>query len=118
MKSVFLSSVSQGFKRYRDAAHDAINKMDGYHCRRMEQFGPRDCDPAEFCKKEVAKCDLFVGLVGLRYGSCPPGSDKSFSELEYDAAIALNKPTLMIGMSDEFPVPGNLIESDTQREKQ
>ena len=34
----------------------------------------------------VEKCDVFVGIVGHRYGSCPPGDTRSYTEIEFDAA--------------------------------
>lgn len=118
MKSVFLSSVARGLEPYREAVFRAINGLDGYHCVRMEDFGARTTDPAGFCESRVAECDIFIGLVGHGYGSSPRDSDKSYTEAEYDAAVACKKPCLMFQTPEEFPVPANLIENDETRQKQ
>ncbi len=83
----------------------------------MEDFGARTIPTAEFCEDAVKSCDIFVGIVGQRYGSCPGNSKLSFSEIEYSAAVAAGLPTLMFMAGEEFPVPAKLIEPDEQRER-
>jgi hypothetical protein len=94
-KTVFLSSTARDLTQYRDAAYQAIEGLDGYHCVRMEDFGARATRADDFCREKVAECDLFVGIVGHLYGSCPEGSDLSYTEQEYEAAIAEEVPRLM-----------------------
>jgi hypothetical protein len=72
VKIVFLSSAARGLEEYREAVYHAIERIDGYHCVRMEDFGARELESAEFCSKRAAECDIFVGIVGQRYGSSPP----------------------------------------------
>jgi hypothetical protein len=117
VKKVFLSSVSEGLEPYRVAVYEAIRLLDGYHCVRMEDFGARDTQSEEFCRREVAECDIFVGIVGQRYGSCPPGSDKSYTEIEYDTAVKESKVCLMFVAPEEFPVAANLIEAAEKRHR-
>ena len=83
----------------------------------MEDFGARDRESDEFCQARVRECDLFVGIVGLLYGS-EHVSGKSFTEREYDVAVAAGKPRLMFLAPEDFPVPGTLIENDAKRERQ
>jgi hypothetical protein len=116
-RQVFLGSVALGLEPYRDAAYKAIEGLDGYHCVRMEDFGARAERTTEFCIKKVQSCDVYVGIVGQRYGSCPSGSDLSYTEIEYNAALAAGIPTLMFMAPEEFPVPADLIESDEKRER-
>ncbi len=118
IKTVFLSSVGQGLEEYREAAYRAIQKLTGYHCVRMEDFTATTADPVQFCIEKVRDCDVFVGIVGLRHGSSPAGEERSMSEIEYDAACEAGRPRLMLFAPEEFPVPGNLIESDSKRERQ
>src|SRR5262249_29479065 len=61
------------------------------HARRLIQI--QDAD--DFCRAQVADCDVFVGILGHLYGSCPQGSEQSYTEREYDAAVAATKPCLM-----------------------
>ena len=102
-ETVFLSSASSDLGECREAAYRAIEGLDGYHCVRMEDFGARDAMPDEFCRQKVTECDLFVGLLGHCYGSTPAGSDKSYTQQEYEAAVAEGKPRLMFLTADDFP---------------
>jgi len=117
-KTAFLSSTARDLAEYREAAYQAIQRMDDWKCKRMEDFGARDWAADDFCRAEVAKCDLLVGIVGHCYGSCPLGCDESFTEREYAAAVAANVPRLMFIAPEDFPLPANLIEPDEKREKQ
>ncbi len=118
MKTVFLSSTAKDLAEYRDAVYKAIEGLDDLHCVRMEDFGARDAMADAFCQEKVAACDVFVGIVGQCYGSCPKGSEKSYTEQEYNAAIATDKPRLMFLAPEEFPLPAKLIETDEKRAKQ
>jgi hypothetical protein len=62
----------------------------------MEYFTPKDCVPSEHCINTVARSDIYVGIIGMRYGSLvgdPPHS--SFTELEFEAATAEGLPRLV-----------------------
>src|SRR5689334_6230141 len=52
----------------------------------------------------IEQCELYVGLVGFRYGFVPPESDnpqrQSIVMLEYRRAKELGKPTFMFLQSD------------------
>jgi tetratricopeptide (TPR) repeat protein/energy-coupling factor transporter ATP-binding protein EcfA2 len=118
MKTAFLSSTARDLAKYRDAAYEAIEGLDDWHCRRMEDFGARDAMADEFCQEKVAECDVFVGIVGHCYGSSPEGSEKSYTEQEYGAAIATERSRLMFLAPKEFPLPMHLRESDEKWRKQ
>jgi len=111
IRAVFLSSTSKDLSEYRKAVREAINKLKYYKCVWMEDFGAVDQAPLEYSRQEVAECDVFVGIVGHCYGSCPKGSNKSFSEHEYDMAVTAGKPRLMFFAPDDFPVPADQIGS-------
>lgn len=117
-KKVFLSSTYKDLKEYREAAYKAIEKLDGYHCLPMENFGARDSEADDYCREEVIGCDLFVGILGHLYGSCPGGYSQSYTEREYDAAVNEGIPRLMFLASDEFHVPDNLREPQDKWDRQ
>lgn len=50
IKTVFLSSTSKDLTQYREAAYRAIERLDGYHCVRMEDFGARNWRADAFCR--------------------------------------------------------------------
>lgn len=118
LKSVFLSSTTRDLIEYRKAVYEAINRMDGYHCVRMEDFGARNSLTADFCQKQVIKCKLFVGITGLCYGIKPRGAKKSYTELEYEAALSGNLPRLMFVAPEDFSVPANILHKDGHWEEQ
>lgn len=117
-ETVFISSVSHGMEPYRAAVRSAVESLDGYHCVNMENFGARDSSSYSTCLAKVAECTLFVGIVGPGYGSIHPAQGKSYSELEYDRAVELDRRRLMFMAEDDFPVQAHLIESDALRQRQ
>jgi hypothetical protein len=82
--TVFLSSTAKDLQPWRDAVAEAIAKMAGFHCVRMEDFGALNATPEEASRKGVAESDVFVGLVGHLNGSCPKGSDLSYTQIEHE----------------------------------
>lgn len=114
---VFLSSTGRDLKAHREAAFRAIQGLD-LQCVRMEDFyGPAE-KIEHFDEKKVADCELFVIVVGLVHGTCPEGSDKSYTELEYEAAVKLKKPCFLFVAPEDFLLPANLYEGDANRERQ
>ena len=118
VRTALLSSTGRDLAIHRDAVYQAIEGMDGYHCVRMEDFGARDWPSDEFCRAKVAECDLYIGIVGHLYGSSPEESEQSYTEREYDAAIAANRPRLMFVAPSDFPLPADLREPDDRQQQQ
>lgn len=53
---------------------------------------PPGLDPIECCKWLVQSSDIFVLIIGGRYGSTAPGTEKSITNIELDVAIDCNMP--------------------------
>jgi hypothetical protein len=105
---VFLSSTAKDLRAHRAAVIAAIDRLDDHVCVCMERFGARPNPPIDVCRKELAASDVYVALAGLLYGSCPPDSKDSYTELEFCAASAL--PKLVFMTPEDFPLPGTLRE--------
>jgi formylglycine-generating enzyme required for sulfatase activity len=127
VRTVFLSSTSLDLQEFRKIVYEALCKFDGWHCYVMDNFTARAGHSAEngaersaldYCREKTSECDVFVGLIGHCYGTTPSGDEVSFTEHEFDAAS--EKPRLMFVAPDDFPVPANLSnqQSDHQRRKQ
>lgn len=110
IKTVFLSSTGADLKDYRAAAAAAIDRLDDWKCIAMERFGARVQDVDSFCREKAQQCDLFVGIIGHRFGDAPNGSDESYTQREYRAAVAAGKPRLLFFAPENFAVPANIIE--------
>jgi len=67
MKKVFISSVVQGFGDERRAAESAVRSL-GLIPTMAEQFGAQPSSPRHTCLEEVRKSDLFLAVLGSRYG--------------------------------------------------
>lgn len=117
-RKVFLSSTAKDLVEFRNAVYNAIIKLEGYTCVRMEDFTSKPSHPASYIQELIPSCDLFVGLIGLCYGSRPKGITKSYTELEYDRAREANIPCLMFLTSEEFSVPGKILHDDGRWRKQ
>ncbi|MBL8174443.1 MAG: DUF4062 domain-containing protein [Bryobacterales bacterium] len=118
MHRVFLSSTFLGLEDVRKAAFEAINALSGYHCVRMEDFGASANPPIEVCLAELRTCEIYVGILGHLYGSCPPGETRSYTELEFQEASRIGMPQLLFLTSEDFPVPAKAIEDDVRRKRQ
>lgn len=90
---VFLSSVGRDTKEYRRAAFQAIQGL-GMTATRMEDWSASSYSPMDLVRREIAGCDVLVGIYGENYGSIDAESQKSYAELEFDEAVHLGKPVL------------------------
>ena len=113
---VFISHTSE-LRRYPKsgsfvaAAERAISRFRGVVLD-MAYFTARDDKPAEYCRHQVGQADLYVGIVGFRYGS-PVRDDpgRSYTELEFDTASELGLPRLLFVLDEDavLPLPGKYL---------
>ncbi len=118
MRKVFLSSTSRDLSTYRDAAYQAIERLDDFHGVRMEDFGARDAQADDFCRARIAECDVAIILAGLCYGSSPEGSQDSYTVREYEAAKDAKLPRLIFLSAEDSFYSGYYRESDERWDKQ
>ncbi len=110
VRKAFLSSTGADLRAYRESAYQAIQKLDDWKCDRMEDWHARDGDVVTFLDERVKACDLFIGIVGHRFGDGPEGSKESFTQREYRIACESDRPRLLFMAPDDFLVPANLKE--------
>lgn len=110
-RRVFLSHTAEfamypGKKSFVDAAIGAVIRAGCVPCD-MEYFTARDERPAQYCMDRVRECDVYVGIIGFRYGS--PVRDRpeiSYAELEFEAASMAPAQTRLVFLLDSVaPVP-------------
>jgi len=114
---VFLSSTGRDLKAYREAAFKALLGLD-MHPKRMEDFHGPAIKIEDFDDQRIDECDLFVIILGHLHGTCPEGSEKSYTELEYQTAQKLKKPCFLFLAPEDFSFPASLIENDDKRARQ
>jgi len=74
VKTAFLSSTAKDLSDYRSAVRDAIEQMDGFKCIAMEQFSASSLTPTGDVDDRIRNCDIFIGLIGVCYGTRIPKS--------------------------------------------
>ena len=107
---VFVSSTYTDMLPYREAIQTALNKADCVPYG-MERFGAETIPPLEVCYRELEASQIYVCALGMRYGSIDEETGKSYTQLEYEKARELGKPTLVF-LVDENKVRFNLSEID------
>lgn len=106
---VYVSSAARDLRPERVVVIDAVRRG-GCEPVAMEPYGADTRPPLERCLLEVGSCDVYVGLVAWRYGSCPPGERKSFSHLEYEEAVRLGKHILLFHLDENAAWPPNHVD--------
>lgn len=85
-KKIFISSTYTDLIPHRRAIWKLLQSFN-VDVSGMERFGARSESPLETCLTEVEESDIFVGVIGMRYGSIESTSKKSYSQLEYEKAV-------------------------------
>jgi hypothetical protein len=97
---IFVSSTYRDLVDERQAAVSAILKA-GHIPAGMELFTAGDLSQMDTIKEWIDASDVYVLLLGGRYGSVEPNTGLSYTELEYDYAVSNNKPVFSIVQSEE-----------------
>ena len=106
---IFISSATGALRTYRQAAVDVCYRL-GLTPVHMEDFDPQRPAPKEVCRRAVESCDLFVLLLAHRYGHRPPGSELSYTELEYIWALERQMDLLVFVVDPDLPWPPRDID--------
>lgn len=96
---VFVSSTYEDLKVYRSEIYALLLEL-GLEPRGMEAFGSRSEAPLQTCLNEVSRCKIYIGILGMKYGSLEENTKKSFTELEYEQAIE-NHAYILVYLIDE-----------------
>ncbi|WP_285317435.1 DUF4062 domain-containing protein [Stenotrophomonas maltophilia group sp. Smal35] len=94
---VFVSSTYTDLIAERQAAVGAILKA-GHIPAGMELFTAGDQGQMDIIRQWIDESDVYMLILGGRYGSIEPTSGRSYTELEFDYAVSQNKPLFAVVM--------------------
>lgn len=97
---VFVSSTYSDLKEERQAAVEAILSS-GNIPAGMELFSAGDESQMTVIKRWIDESDVYLLILGGRYGSIDAKSRKSYTHLEYEYAIEQKKPLFAIVINEK-----------------
>lgn len=119
---IFVSSTYTDLKEERQAAVEAILSA-GHIPAGMELFSAGDESQMTVIKRWIDESDIYLLILGGRYGSIEPKSGKSYTHLEFEYASKQKKPYFSVvisekGLDDKVAshLKRNAIEDKHQKE--
>ena len=94
MADVFISSIQSGFEDVRAGARAGVENF-GHRAVMAEMTGAAAASPQRALLDRVAAADIFLLLVGPRYGA-RQASGLSATEEEFEEARRQGKPILVL----------------------
>lgn len=103
----FVAAAKNGIEQARDAVVE------------MGTFGARPYPAAQVCRAEVRACGVLVLLAGFDYGTrVRDETHHSYTELEYETAVAKSIPRLVFLLDEEAPCREEMPESSADADQQ
>lgn len=100
---VFISSVTYALTNERRSLATILSVVPPYEPLRFEDFVSQDRSSRDACLAGVEKCDVYVLLLGPRYGEPLPDSGMGPTEEEFTAATRQGKPVLVFTKTTDEP---------------
>lgn len=98
---IFISSTYVDLQEERQAAVEAILASNNIPAG-MELFKAGNNSQWDTIKKWINDSDIYMLILGGRYGSIEPNSKKSYTQLEYEYALSINIPVFSVILSEDF----------------
>jgi hypothetical protein len=103
---VFLSSTQVDLQQERDSAEAVVARL-GHDCLRAETHDAPGVSPEEACRTLARDCDIYVGILGARYGYIVPRLECSATEMEFREARASSPGKVFIYVKEADDVDDN-----------
>ncbi len=97
---IFVSSTYLDLKEERQAAVEAILSS-GHIPAGMELFDAGDESQMTVIERWIDESDIYLLILGGRYGSIDPKTKKSYTQLEYEYALSMHKPLFAVVISEK-----------------
>lgn len=117
---VFVSSTYTDLKEERQAAVEAILSA-GHIPAGMELFSAGDESQMTVIKRWIDESDIYLLILGGRYGTIEPRSGKSYTHLEFEYALEKKKPLFSVVINKDALINKekkmgiNAIEQENQK---
>lgn len=98
---IFISSTYTDMKIERQAAVEAILSA-GHIPAGMELFSAGNESQIKVIERWIDESDVFLLILGGRYGSIEPESGKSYIQLEYEYALNNKKPLFAVVIDESY----------------
>lgn len=108
--TVMISSTVLDLPSHREQARDACERAGAFPLM-MEHLAAEDTDAVAKSIELVDKADIYVAVLGYRYGTVPEGHDRSITEIEIDRAIERGIPRLVFLMDRTHDVRPDHVET-------
>lgn len=108
---VFVSSTFQDLIEERQEVMQALLELDCMPAG-MELFPAANEDQWSLIRKVIDDCDYYIVIIGGRYGTVDPKKGISYTQMEYEYAIAQSIPTIAFLHED----PSQLIAAKTEKD--
>lgn len=93
MLKVFISSTSD-LTKYRQVVREQVESCEMYPDM-YERWGQGNDYPRDMCCQHVLDSDIFVCVLGAKYGFIEPAWGMSMTEIEFRVAMKAEKPILI-----------------------
>jgi hypothetical protein len=112
MATIYISSTQVDLENERKMVSEAL--VAARHLPR-DSYAASDEPLAETCRRDVAACDVYVLLLGRRYGHRPPldnPGNLSITHIEFREAVERDKPLVVLKQANP---PMHLSDADQGR---
>ncbi|MGO8868561.1 MAG: DUF4062 domain-containing protein [Alphaproteobacteria bacterium] len=110
-KVVMISSTARDLPKHREQVRLACERA-GFEPREMmENLTAENRNAVETSLRMVEEADVYLGILGYRYGTIPTGYDISITEMEFNRALELGKPLLVFFIHKDHPVLRDDVET-------
>lgn len=113
---IFISSTYEDMIPYREEVQRQLIRLEQI-IKGMEYFGSSPESSLSICLSQVRESRVFIGIIGMRYGSIEEESELSYSQLEYNEAIKNNIPTLIYILDENHPIPPKNVDTGFSAQK-
>lgn len=112
-KTVFVSSTcEEAMRPYREAVRDVVKSLE-LNVDLCEEWS-HGSYPSDKCCQQVIDSDIYICILGGRYGYIEPSLGISMTQMEYEAAKSTNKDILIFVLTP----PNDTDEANEIKEKQ